>query len=253
MTETTRYPTPAPAAAPGQRPDRPRPRSLRHGLRRLSTGLLIYGSIGLTIAVIGLLALVWLGGRLSSLNERVGVQVDSLVTTLDRTATVLDDAGASALSFAVTLERTPPTVRQAAATIGNMQANMRTVESQLSSLSIFGQQPLGQVAGLFGQMATDLEGLDTRLGLIADDLTGNRDKLLANAASLKALGSQVGAVADQLREGVIEDSLADVTSVVTLLALLLAAWTAVPAVGALGLGWWLRRELGDEVERVEVA
>jgi hypothetical protein len=248
MTETTRYPTPAPARPP----DRPRPRSLRHGLRRLSTGLLVYGAIGLTIAILGLLALVWVGGRLDAFNDRVGVQVDALVTTLDRTATVLDDAGDSALSFAVTLERTPPTVRQAAATIGNMQANMRTVESQLSSLSILGQQPLGQVAGLFGQMATDLEGLDTRLGLIADDLAVNRDKLLANSASLKALGSQVDAVADQLREGGIEDSLADVTAVVTLLAVLLAAWTAVPAVGALGLGWWLRRELGDDVADADV-
>ena len=31
--------------------------------------------------------------------------------------------------------------------------------------------------------------------------------------------------------------------VITVLAFLLVAWTALPAVGALLLGWWLRREL----------
>ncbi|HYH93149.1 MAG TPA: hypothetical protein VD763_08325 [Candidatus Saccharimonadales bacterium] len=218
--------------------------SLRHGLRRLSTGLLIYGAVGLGVAVIGLMALLYVGGRLGALNDRVEVQVESLIETLDRTATVLDDAGSSALSFAVTLERTPPTVRQAAQTVSTLQGTMRSIEGQLGAISILGQQPLGNVAGLFGQMATDLEGLDTRLELIADDLSTNRDRLLANAASLDALGEQVATVAERLRSGGIEESFADVTSVVTLLALLLSVWTAVPAVGALALGWWLRRELG---------
>jgi len=240
---TMRHVAPEPPREPA-RPAGPRPVSLRHGLRRLSTGLLLYGAVGLGVAVIGLMALLYVGGRLGALNDRVEVQVESLIETLDRTATVLDDAGSSALSFAVTLERTPPTVRQAAQTVSTLQGTMRSIEGQLGAISILGQQPLGNVAGLFGQMATDLEGLDTRLELIADDLSTNRDRLLANAASLDALGEQVATVAERLRSGGIEESFADVTSVVTLLALLLSVWTAVPAVGALALGWWLRRELG---------
>ena len=47
----------------------------------------------------------------------------------------------------------------------------------------------------------------------------------------------------ELRAGVVQDSLADVQFITTLLGLVLVIWIAVPAVGALFLGRWLRREL----------
>jgi antibiotic biosynthesis monooxygenase (ABM) superfamily enzyme len=50
-------------------------------------------------------------------------------------------------------------------------------------------------------------------------------------------------VADDLRTGIVQDSLADVQLILTVLFVLLVAWTAVPAAGALWIGWWLRREL----------
>lgn len=219
---------------------------LRTGLRRLSTGLIAYGVVGLAIAVIGLVGLLSLSGRVGGLVSSASAQVDTVIETLDETAVALRAAGTSAVSFSVTLERTPPTVRQAAQTLGNLQGNLRTVEGQLSSLSILGTRPLLDVAALFGQMSSDLDGLDTRLGLIADDLEDNRDVLLANASSLTAMGDRLAGIAADLRgDGVAGsgagDDLAGVQSTVTIVATILLAWTALPAVGALLLGWWLRR------------
>ena len=51
------------------------------------------------------------------------------------------------------------------------------------------------------------------------------------------------ATAERLRSGVVEDSLADVRAIILLMLLVLTAWTAVPAIGALAFGLWLRREL----------
>ena len=221
----------------------PMPPISRSGLGRLATGLVAYGAIGLAIAVLGLFALLYAGQRIGGLAERTSAQVETIITTLDRTATVLDDAGATAVSFAATLERMPPIVDQAATTIGSLQGNLRGIESQLSAFSILGSTPLASTAARFGEIADDLEGLDTRLGLLASDLADNKARLLANADSLRALGAQLGTVADDLREGVIEDSLADVQFLLTVLFVLLVAWTAVPAAGALGVGIWLRREL----------
>jgi hypothetical protein len=161
-------------------------------------------------------------------------------------------AGSSAISFAATLERTPPTVRQAAATVDSMRQTLLTIETQLDAFSILGSQPLANVADQFGRIATDLEGLDTRLELIATDLEDNKAKLLANAASLTALGDRLDAIAEDLRSGFIQDGLDDVRVIVTILALLLVMWTAVPAFGALLLGWWLRRIL-DVAPSGEVA
>lgn len=232
-------------AIPPGAADRRRPLSLRGGLLRLSTGLIAYGLIGVVVTVIGAFALMSVGGRLGGIAERTGAQVDSIVATLDSTAVVLDRAGTSATSFSRTLERTPPAVRQTAVTVANLRANLVLVEGQLSAISILGSRPLANVADLFGQMATDLEGLDTRLETIATDLDNNRMALNDNATSLQFLGVKLEGVADGLRSGVIEDSFADVQMILTVLSALLIAWTALPALAALGLGWWIRRELRD--------
>jgi len=217
--------------------------SWRIALVRLSRGLIAYGMVGLVVAVLGMGSLFHVGGQVATLGSRVGSEVDGLIATIEETSTVLDDAGSSALSFAVTLERTPPTIRQAAITVTNLQSNLRTVEAQLGSISVLGSQPLAGVAGLFGQMASDLSGLDTRLGLIADDMGDNRDALLNNATSLKALGVRLGSIADDLRDGSAQDRLADLQILLTLLAFVLVALAGLPAVGALAMGFWLQREL----------
>jgi hypothetical protein len=225
------------------RPGLPGPDRLGPGLRRLSLGLIAYGVVGLVLAVAGLLVLMSVGGRVTSAVDRTSTQVESLVATLEDSSRALRNAGSSAISFAATLERTPPSVRQVAAAMDNLQGNLRTVESQLGSLNILGSRPLADVARLFGQMATDIDGLDTRLEGIALDLEDNKAKLLTSVASLQALGDRLGAVAADLGSGRIQDGLADLPGTLTILALLIVAWMALPAAGALALGWWLRRVL----------
>jgi hypothetical protein len=90
----------------------------------------------------------------------------------------------------------------------------------------------------------DLQGLDTQLSLVADSLEGNRDALAGNASSLSELADGTEAVARRLGPSVGQDSLGDVQQVIAIALLMFAAWSFVPAVGALVLGLWLRRELG---------
>ena len=219
---------------------------LRGGLRRLSGALIGYGVAGLMVALLGLLALVWVSGRVAALADSVDAEAAQLATTLDRTADTLHDAGSSAVSFAVTLERTPPSVRQAAVTIRNLRPNLQAIEAQLSTISILGTEPLAGPARLFGEMATDLQGLDTRLDLIAGDLETDRDALLANSRSLTAAGDQAAALAERVRSGFIQGGLDDLRAVLVVTVLVFVGWTAVPAVGALLLGIWLRRMLAGE-------
>ena len=216
---------------------------LRAGLRRLRTGLLVYGTAGVVLALLGMASLVWVNGRMAALADRVDTEVAQLADAVESSATALKDAGASASSFTTTLERTPPSVRQAAVTIRNLRPSLRDLETQLSAVNILGSQPFGRAAALFGTMATDLEGLDTRLDVIATELEGNRDALVANARSLDALGTRLAAQADRLRSGTVADGLDDVRVMLLVALVAFIAWTAVPAVGALALGLWLRREL----------
>jgi len=222
-----------------------RPLTLRRGLRRLSLGLIVYGGVGLVLALVGAFALSWVGGRVGAVADRTGEQVESIVSTLDQTAVVLSSMGTSATSFSGTLERTPPAVRQTAQSVANLRANLILVQGQLGAINILGTSPLAGAANLFGQMALDLEGLDTRLAVIAADLDTNRAALLENSTALMALGTELDGVADDLRGGVIEESLADVQLILVVLSALLVVWAALPAAGALAMGLWLRRETRD--------
>lgn len=230
-------------AIPPSGPAPRRPLTLRRGLRRLSTGLIAYGLIGIALALVGAFALSWVSGRVGAVADRTGEQVDSIVSTLDETAIVLSSMGTSATSFSGTLERTPPAVRQTAQTVANLRANLILVQGQLAGINILGARPLADAANLFGQMATDLEGLDTRLEVIAADLDANRTALLDNSTKLQSLGRELDGVADDLRGGSIEESLADLQLILVVLSALLVVWALLPAAGALALGWWLRREL----------
>jgi hypothetical protein len=222
---------------------------LRGGLRRLATGLIGYGLIGLAVAVLGLVALAWVSGRVAGLAETIDAEVAELAVSLDQSAGALRDASSTAQSFSGTLERTPPAVRQTAQTIASLRPNLLAIESQLASIDIFGNRPLADAAQLFGEMASDLQGLDVRLNVIAGDLDTNRASLLLNARSLDATADGLFVLAERVRTGFIQDGLDDLRIVLILTILVFVGWTAVPAVGALALGLWLRRTLesgGDD-------
>ena len=217
---------------------------LRAGLRRLSQGLIAYGIVGLLIAAVGLGALVWVNGRIGALGTRVDTTVAQLAGTMERTANVLHDASTTAESFTQTVDQSALAVTSAAATITEVRSGLTGLESQLRAVSILGNSPLGSTADAVGRINTSLQGLDTRLLLISESLTANRGALAANATSLDQLGDSMDALAGRLRSGVVEESLDDVQAVIVVMLLVFAAWSTVPAVGALALGVWLRRELG---------
>ena len=212
---------------------------LRTGLRRVSTGLIAYGVIGLLITLLGLVALGWVGGRIDSLAVRAGAQVDAVIASLDETANALTLTGTTAGSFSGTLERTASTVDQAADMIRNVRPRLADLETQFRSINILGSQPLSSAADVAAEISAGLEGMDTKLDLVGQSLIDNQSGLDRYATSLTALGSRLGALADRLRSGI--GTVADVQAIIKVALLVFAAWTAVPAVGALGLGWWLRR------------
>jgi hypothetical protein len=216
---------------------------LRRALGQLSRGLIAYGIVGLAVASIGVGALVWVNGRVGSMRSEVETSVGQLSTTIERTAKALDDASTTAQGFTVTVEQSAVALTSAAATMTQVRTDLLGLESQLRAVNILGTAPLASAADAVGRTATSLDGLDTKLAGIADGLDRNRDTLANNATSLGQLGDSTAAMATRLGSGSIEGSLGDVQSILVVTLLLFAAWSLVPAVGALVLGVWLRREL----------
>ena len=210
-------------------------------LRRLSQGLIAYGLVGLVLATVGLGAMVWVNGRISSLRAGADATVAQAATTMHITAIVLRSASATAQSFSGTADQSAQAVSSAGAAITEVRADLIALEVQLRSVSFLGATPLSSSADAVGRIAAGMGGLDAQIPEIAASLNGNRDALGGNATALNTLADSTEALAARLGPGLGQDSLGDVQPVIAITLLVFAVWSFVPALGALALGIWMRR------------
>lgn len=213
----------------------------RRGLLRLANALIVYGVIGLLAAAIGFAALYSASSRIGSLGERIVSEAVSLDAIVVLTADVLDDAATTAGSFGPTVEQTAVTVGQAAAAIRDIEPRLRDLETQANAIEIFGQRPVAPLGQLFGQIATDVSGLDEQLDGIATEMGQNEAALTANAESLAALADLVRAYKGRLEPAAIDAGIDDARRLLLITLALFIGWTAVPALGSLIVGRWMRR------------
>jgi hypothetical protein len=213
----------------------------RRGLLRLANALIVYGVIGLLATAIGVAALISASGRIGSLGERIVSEAVSLDTIIDRTAGVLTDAAATAGSFAPTVKQTSGTVRSAAVALRDIGPRLRDLETQANAIDIFGSKPVAPLGQLFGRIATDISGLDGQLDGIATEMDRNETALTANSVSLGALANLVGAYKGRLKPAAIDAGIEDARRLLLITLALFIGWTAIPAVGSLVVGRWMRR------------
>jgi hypothetical protein len=213
----------------------------RRGLWRLATALLVYGVIGLLAAAIGFAALIAASGRIGSLGERIVSEAVSLDAIIDRTADVLDDAATTAETFGPTVARTSTTVREAAVALRDIEPRLRDMEARAIAIEIFGTRPVAPLGQLFGQVATDISGLDDQLDGIATEMGQNEAALAANSKSLGALSDLVRAYKGRIKPAAIDAGIDDARRLLLITLALFIGWTAVPAVGSLIVGRWMRR------------
>ena len=124
-----------------------------------------------------------------------------------------------------------------------MGPTLDALEASFRDFGILGQRPLAPAADVVATLSTNISGLDQRLAAVSASLTADHDALAANQASLAALGTSLDAVAVRLESGSIQSTISDIRTVLTVVLLMFVVWSAIPAVGALAFGLWLRREV----------
>jgi hypothetical protein len=224
--------------------DESRPLGGRDSMSRLWRGLIAYGIVGLVVAAIGFGSMVWVNSRISQLRGEAETTLIRLASATQLAATVLRGAATTAQSFSGTVDQSAQAVSSATLTVTQVRTELSALEAQLRSVNFLGATPLASSADSVARIATSMEGLNTQLPLIATDLGSNRDALARNAVALSDLANSTAALAARLGPSDGPDSIGDVQQVVAITLLMFAAWSFVPAAGALVLGLWLRRELG---------
>ena len=220
----------------------------RRGLLRLANALIVYGVIGLLAAAIGFAALMAASDRIGSLGERIVSEAVSLDAIIVATADVLDDAATTAGSFGPTIEQTAVTVSEAAGAVRDIEPRLRDLEFQANAIEIFGQRPVAPLGQLFGQIATDISGLDDQLAGIATEMGENEAALTANARTLGALADLVRAYKGRVQPAAIDAGIDDARRLLLFTLALFIGWTAIPALGSLIVGRWMRRLVQPERE-----
>ena len=221
------------------------PDSLRRGLRHLSRGLIAGGLVGLLVAGIGLGAMVWVNGRISDVRAEARTTVAQLSTTIDLAAVVLRGASTTAGSFSGTIDESAAAVVSAGGTIAEVRSDLDSVESQLRSINIFGATPLAPAADAIARIATE-HGGPRHAVCPSSPLTSKPTGTPSPATPRRctALAAGTAALAERLDPSTGQESLDDIQRVIAITLLMFAAWSVVPALGAIAFGLWLRRELG---------
>lgn len=212
----------------------------QRGLFRLANALIVYGAIGLVVAVLGFVALFAASARINSLGDRIVSEAVTLDAIIEQTADVIDDASTTAASFGPTMAQTSVTVGEAASAIRDIEPRLRDLETQANAIEIFGNRPVAPLGQLFGQIATDVSGLDEQLDAIATEMGQNEAALKANATSLDALADLIHAYAGRLKPEAIDVGIDDARRLLLITLALFIGWTAIPAVGAIVVGRWMR-------------
>jgi hypothetical protein len=208
--------------------------------RRLGTGLLAFGLVGLVLAAVvaagliaGAVAARNLDDRLAADQARIVELLDQLVATVDRTAV-------SAGNASDTLATTGRTVASAAV----MLDGLAVVADQLADsldFSIFGQQPLAGAAVRFGELAVQVRAVGEDVDALAANLDTTSGDVAALAADIDRLAGQVDAIALRIADFDRTAELVDLLVAGILLLGLLVAWLAVGAAFTAWAGWRLRR------------
>ena len=199
--------------------------------RRLSTGLIVYGAIGLLLTIAAIVAVFWLNSQFGDVQEDLAAQVDQLEQTLQSTSESIVTAAGSTDGFSGTLDASVPGLESAATVL-------ERVEGVLTRLRIpFLGDQLQSVRDLGAELGTLSESLSD----VAATLEPNTAQLAETTEAMRALASDIDALRASLEDGLIERGADQGFNFLRAGIIALTIWLALPSLAALLVGIWLRR------------
>jgi len=209
--------------------------------RWLGAGLTAYGLLGLAAALLVVVAALAVGPEIEATLGRVDQQRDTIVATLESSASALERTAGLAENAAAAVGSSADIASQAADIARRFADTLSRLASTFGSFSVLGNEPFGplsadaaQVASQLRGIALDLDALGVQLGAISRDIP-------ALAADIQATSDQLSALAADLGSIEVADSATSVLRWLLVGLVLLVAWLVVPAIISVGLGITLLR------------
>jgi hypothetical protein len=215
--------------------------SLARHHRPLGAILVVYGLVGLLIALVATWAAVTTATRVEPAAERLDATRDSIVASLDAASVALDRAATAAATAETGLEAAASTTSQAADLLRDLAAGSSGLATAAGTISILGQTPFAGLAEPLTRLATGADALAADIEQLGASLASLAGQAPAVADGLDVLGERLADVARQVEGLGLDDALVSSTRILAAAAALLFAWLAMIAVAALAAGAWLLR------------
>jgi len=208
--------------------------------RRAGSLLLAYGIVGILLMGILLAATATAAFLARDGFTVVDDAIAEAAAVLDETDAALRSAESALAGISVGLGEAALTFEEATTVTGDLGAASSSVGDLASGFEIFGQKPLGALAGPFTSAGTSLVDLSARTSTVAGALRGT-------AEDVTELGGHVGAIATQLAESRLQidegDPRLGISGTLAVLVILgIIVWLGAPGVIAVWVGLRWRRE-----------
>jgi methyl-accepting chemotaxis protein len=213
--------------------------------RRLGTGMLVFGVVGLVIA--GMLGVGLIAGAFAARDLDQRLEVDQA-----RIADSLHQVSESMSSLAATTEHAGDTLTTSGETIAEAKDVLASAASTAQSLSeslnitILGGQPFARASDNLGELSRTLTAFQDRADALAANLDQNASDASGMADKVRRMQTEVDELATRV-EGF--DRIGEVVNLVLggiVLGGLMTAWVAVAAGFCAWAGWRLRRHVARD-------
>jgi hypothetical protein len=219
--------------------------------RRLGTGMVAFGLVGVVIASIVAVALILgavaardLDTRLEADQARIAASLTRLSVTMESLATTTANAGATLTTSSQAMAEARDVLDAAA------QSTVALAEAL--DISILGSQPFAQASDRLQTLALSVSGFRGRAEALALDLDRNAADADVMTGQIRQIKRQVTELASQIAGF---DRIGEIVNLVLggiVLAGLLTTWVAIGAAFCAWVGWKLRR-IGDAEGALEPA
>ena len=228
----------------------PRPglllRGPRHGARWWAgLALIVYGAVGLALLVAAIVGLGRPLEQLGTLGRTVETQRGALTATLRDTSRTLGDASTGFAGFDQSLAQARTSTDRAATLAREVSGTMAGM-GRAMNVSVFGVQPLAQLAPQFERAAQQLDQLGTDLQGIGTALNRNSADIRTARADLDRVRAQVERLATAAESTPIPAGTAGELTAVRIGLYGLLGWLALQALAAVVVGLALTRSGGAD-------
>ncbi|HYM82940.1 MAG TPA: hypothetical protein VEY67_02160 [Candidatus Dormibacteraeota bacterium] len=207
--------------------------------RRLGSALLVFGAVGVALAVVGAVALLSSAIATASLDADLEGSRVQLVASLQRAELALGAAGDTTDHVGATLDSTRSVLSDSSRTLGTLGDASDSLASALGAVSLLGSQPFASAATDFRSLATQVRAYADHATQLSSGLTQNVSDMRTITSDLRDLQGRLGQVStslDALQAGTILTTL--LVGLVLLLAL--TVWLAIGALACAIVGYRIR-------------